>query len=329
MYCYSALGYVSQFAALNASVRHAEHRALQSLVRGPWQRIPTWLLKNLTVLGVPIRAPDLESMARAAAFRCAATSDVFFTARQMVEGDNDDPDALMVPRDDGWFGSCSLAHLMRNFDAILRIPQLPTMADHTAIQKALTAFLRTEANMNDVIDLVHRRTKKIAGDHIQGDTAAHMVRYVVEMFGAFPPFVGLCVLRTLCNCWATLDHYNEAIGCRLCGRPDVWEGILHLITCSVGNAILNAFGVPPFVGTASDAYVSLLGGNGDWGGQMGARKAVALDVLYCTFNTIRHQPARAGNTYNFAVDIANARRRTLASIDGRIHAIIAVSNVIE
>ena len=77
VYCHSAMGYVSQLAALNASIRHAEHRALQSLVRGPWQRIPTWLLKNLTVLGVPIRAPDLESMARAAAFRCAATSDVF------------------------------------------------------------------------------------------------------------------------------------------------------------------------------------------------------------------------------------------------------------
>ena len=133
----------------------------------------------------------------------------------------------------------------------------------------------------------------------------------------------------MCNCWATRDHYKEVVGCCLCGKQNVWEGVLHLVTCRVGIAVWRAFGITALVGAASDLYISLPGGNNDWGGQAGVRRAVALDVVYNAFNAVRHHPGAAGDRYNWAIAVANARRRTLAAMDGRLHAVKAPSYVIK
>ena len=74
MLAISKLSYVAAFLPPNRDILKVEKRALQALLRGPWNAIPDGLVKNLKGLGFPVEARDLSTHSSASRIRIAAST---------------------------------------------------------------------------------------------------------------------------------------------------------------------------------------------------------------------------------------------------------------
>ena len=74
MLAISKLSYVAAFLPPNRDILKVEKRALQLLLRGPWNAIPDGVVKNLKCLGLPVEARDLSIMSSASRIRVAAST---------------------------------------------------------------------------------------------------------------------------------------------------------------------------------------------------------------------------------------------------------------
>ena len=97
MLAISKLFYVAASLPPNTDILKIESRALQLLLRGPWNAIPSGVLKHAEALGLPSQARDLSLMSQASRVRVASS-----TSKNVIDA----------------YDRCTL-HLNTSFDIVL------------------------------------------------------------------------------------------------------------------------------------------------------------------------------------------------------------------
>ena len=74
MLAISKLSYVAAFLPPSRDILKVEKRALQLVLRGPWNAIPDGVFQNLKSIGFPVQARDLSTLSSASRVRVASST---------------------------------------------------------------------------------------------------------------------------------------------------------------------------------------------------------------------------------------------------------------
>ena len=233
MLAISKLGYVATFFAPTASVFKAEDRALQLLLKGPWNAIPGRIMKNLKQFGFPIEARDLSALASAASVRCAGqTCSVLHTCitkiRDMMENS---PDLVLSELTGSHFSTSILHHL----DACLQGYRDTSCGydDKGLQQRLLYKYFRLNGNQVSVSDFILLRVSHF----LPAGTFEHSIPGLVEHYQGLcrKGFPGLVFthFRLVCNHWCTNSRFGaDATPCPFqCGHE--CDKVAHVACCPV------------------------------------------------------------------------------------------------
>ena len=80
MLAISKLSYVAAFLPPNREILKIESRAIQLLLRGPWNAVPADALKHVKIIGLPTQIRDLAVMSQASRIRVASS-----TSKNVIE----------------------------------------------------------------------------------------------------------------------------------------------------------------------------------------------------------------------------------------------------
>lgn len=94
----SLTAYKAQLALMSREVLLATTKAVQRVVKAPWQAVPTQFLQKAKLFGFPTEAHDVALRARAAALRAALGSSVLAVVEARVETFKVSDAAALDPR---------------------------------------------------------------------------------------------------------------------------------------------------------------------------------------------------------------------------------------
>jgi hypothetical protein len=237
VYALSTLAHLMQFSDLPPEVLHMETVALQGLTRGPFSTFPGTTLAALHDLGLSFEGPSAIEVNRAAMFRAAISSKVFFSCRSLYNGDNLPDDALLHPRSLDWEASSCFSALERNFRYITQIaPNIdPTPTDR--MQETVHRLLRSRRPSpwaNLLLSRIGRWLQR------PSPILVHlMLRRVADAAHVVPSEIIFAWLRLVLNGFPTTARMGPEAGpCHLCGALGL-DRLEHVVHCDKLNDVIS------------------------------------------------------------------------------------------
>ena len=231
MLAISKLSFVASFFRPNQDILKSERRALQLLLRGPWQAIPDNLLKNLKVLGFPNQVRDLTTLSAASRIRVASSTSKAVVAchTQCLQVYSQSQEVVLCHLDLHLLHQSCLHHVVSSLDGF--VLEHPQYKDCMICQKDAYAILFAVRPEFNVLRLFRSR---LVRHSIVLDVDARLLRVLakyrdcISSLGFAPP---LTHLRAICNHWCTYSRFgNKNHPCLFgCGHPS--DCISHTLAC--------------------------------------------------------------------------------------------------
>ncbi len=231
MLAISKLSYVAAFLPPNRDILKVEKRALQLLLRGPWNAIPDGLTKNLCSLGFPVQARDLSTLSSASRVRVAASTsrnvkDLYYKCDQLLRNSNE---IVLCHLDFHFLHQTCLHHVIFQHNRFEQ--EFPQYAGLKISQKDAYKCLIANRPSFDFKLLLKKRLNR----HFASENFESPLRSVLNHYKSSPPTLGfappLTHLRAICNHWCTHSRFGKKDHpcCFGCGFPT--DRISHTVAC--------------------------------------------------------------------------------------------------
>ena len=231
MLAISKLSYVAAFLPPNCEILKVEKKALQLLLRGPWNSIPDGLLKDLKSLGFPVQARDLSTLSLASRVRVAASTslavkDLYKKCDNLMRTSDE---VILAHLDFHFLYQSCLHHVAfqhRRFEQ-----EFPHFIGHQISQKeAYALFLGTRPPFDFKTLLTRRLSRYIARDTVENRVQAVLALYKSSLatLGFAPP---LTHLRAVCNAWCTNSRFGRKDQSCLFGCGFQSDRVSHTAVC--------------------------------------------------------------------------------------------------
>ena len=235
MLAISKLSYVAAFLPPNRDILRIESRALQLLLRGPWNAIPAGVLKHACSLGLPTQARDLTLLSRSARIRVAASTSrsvisTYDRCANLFDMKGDASNELVLSHIDKHFlyDSC-LHHVVFQYRRYLQEFGVP--ASERISQADAYKMLASRIPSFDFHKLFLARMGRHFDKDLITRCSPHVLRVYKQSNGVlgFAPL--LSHLRAVTNHWCTYSRFGVKtrqclFGCGFCS-----DRVSHTVRC--------------------------------------------------------------------------------------------------
>jgi len=231
MLAISKLSYVAAFLPPNREVLKVEKRALQLLLRGPWNAIPDGVVKNLKSLGFPVQARDLATISKAARVRVASSTApaVLDLHGKCIDIMQRSPEVVLRHLDYHFLHQSCLHHVV--FQHSRFVQEFPQFVGKSISQKGAYALLAERLPQFDFKKLDAKRLHR----HFDTENLEGQIQHVLDLYKSSSSTIGfappLSHLRAICNHWCTFSRFGQKCHpcCFGCGFES--DRISHTTAC--------------------------------------------------------------------------------------------------
>ena len=288
MLAISKLSYVAAFLPPNREILQIEKRALQLLLRGPWNSIPDGVVKNLKALGLPVQARDLATLSSSSRVRVASsTSSVAIPLHARCEDLlNKSLDVYLRHLDKHFFHQSCLHFVVFQHERFVQ--EFPQFRGEKISQKGAYSLLVERLPKYNFEALIHKRLLR----HFPLGIPAGKISATLDIYKASHNIIGFAPsmshFRAICNHWCTHSRFGDKTHpcCFRCGVQS--DRVSHVIACS--RFLEMFFGICGIIHPAL-SFEDIILLDGPW---IAASKHRALFILLAThicflsFHACRH-----------------------------------------
>ena len=231
MLAISKLSYIAAFLPPNREILKIEKRALQLLLRGPWNAIPDGVIKNLKSLGLPVQARDLATLSSSSRVRVASSTapaviGLHTKCEQLLQNSNE---IVLSHLDHHFLHKSCLHHVV--FQHQRFVQEFPQFVGEKITQKGAYALLAERLPRYDFQSLISRRLNR----YFSTEPLGPQIQNVLDQYKSAHQSLGfapaLSHLRAICNHWCThssFGHKNH-LCCFGCGFES--DRVSHTVAC--------------------------------------------------------------------------------------------------
>ena len=288
MLAISKLSFVAAFFPPSRDILKVEKRALQLLLRGPWNAIPDGFVKNLKCIGLPTQARDLATLSSASRIRVAASTSksVLDCYRKCEDVLKNSHEVVLNQLDSHFLHQSCLHHVV--FQHTRFVQEFPNFAGKVISQKEAYSHLFESRPVFDYKALLVKRLAR----YFPLDDVSHRVHLVLESYRASTSTLGfappLSHIRAICNHWCTYSRFGHKDHpcCFGCGHGS--DNIKHVIACpKFVEVFFGVCGIP----SQHLEFDDIIFLNGDWIGSSSFRikfVLLATHICFLCYNACRH-----------------------------------------
>ena len=288
MLAISKLSYIAAFLPPNREILRIEKRALQLLLRGPWNAIPDGVVKNLKVLGLPVQARDLATLSSCSRVRVAASTapavlDLHAKCERMMQNSHE----IVVSHLDNHFLHQSCLHHVV-FQHQRFVQEFLQFRWEKITQKGAYSLLAEGLPKYNFEKLIARRLLR----HFPLGLPEEQVRGVIEKYKSAHTTLGfapaLSHFRAICNHWCTHSRFGaKSHPCYFhCGAAS--DRVSHVIACPRFLEIF--FGICGIVYSPLE-FEDIILLSGSWISASAPRSRfilLATHICFLTYHACRH-----------------------------------------
>ena len=263
-------------------------RALQLLLRGPWNAIPGSVVKSIKQIGLSSQARDLSLLSQSARIRVASSTskNVIETYDRCMSMFDDCDEIVLAHLDKKFLLRSPLHHIVFQFR---RFVQEFNISDTCGLkQNDIYQQLDTRTRPYDFAFLVSKRLSR----HFDEGTILHHVPSILRSYRQSLDLIGfaptLTHLRTVCNHWCTHSRFGVKRHLCLFGCGHHTDQVAHSSSCPAFWRIL--CGIVGFDMPLIDIdAIHLL--HSSWIGSSNDIRAFVLlgtHICFITYNSCRH-----------------------------------------
>jgi len=229
---HSKFSYVASFVSPDKEVMQLEEWGLQTITKGPWQALPSELLRNLKLIGLPIQAHSLRYSSPASMARNSTKTLANYDSLVTFYDD-------LSRADDFRFGTYGREWIktgcffsIRESHLLLRSHGIDYMryANKDDMQRRLYCDI-SDIAPNKVADILTRRLSRFAPADCLTETVDLIIGTYSALVKSFKPNFVVSHLGALCKQWCTSRRFQTVIKpCPFCGCAS-GDSIEHCLEC--------------------------------------------------------------------------------------------------
>ena len=288
MLAISKLSFVAAFLPPNREILQIGKRALQLLLRGPWNAIPDGVVKNLKIRGLPVQARDLATLSSSSRVRVASSTSSVAIALHTKCDDllNKSLEVYLGHLDKHFLHQSCLHHVV--FQHQRFVQEFPKFRGEKVSQKGAYSLLAEKLPRYNFEALISRRLSRHFPLGIPSGKIRHFIDIYILSHGTIGFAPTMSHFRAICNHWCTRSRFGDKSHpcCFRCGVA--FDRVSHVIACSRFLEIF--FGI---CGIAHPAltFEEIILLDGPWIAQSKHRAyfiLLATHICFLSFHACRH-----------------------------------------
>ena len=231
MLAISKLSYIAAFLPPSREILKVEKRALQLLLRGPWNAIPDGVVKNLKALGLPVQARDLATLSSSSRVRVAASTApaVIGLHTKCVDMLQNSSEVVLSHLDHHFLHRSCLHHVV--FQHRRFVQEFPQFHGEKISQKGAYSLLAEQLPKYEFKALIAKRLNR----YFPTESLGSQIQNVLDVYKSSHSTLGfapsLSHFRAICNHWCTHSRFGVKTHpcCFNCGASS--DRVSHTVAC--------------------------------------------------------------------------------------------------